>query len=290
MIPIAPQNNLFVLINKMYTDEIKTGSGVKLFLDSSFNPEWHVSITGLVVSTPMKLNRDNTERWGLRRDDIQAGDEAIFRYLVVEDKTFTDSPEKFYPVEEQAGRFFEFRNGYGKAVKVYAIEPNWWVGVYTDEEGNPLDGINGKRKEVDKWLSKNFSMLEDGDIQYENLVLFNGVLYWKVDYSMLIGFIREIDGAKKVHAGRGFVFVEPMEVELGDMTEGGIVIPEHMRVQKSKRWGVARMIGESRDGKIMPSIKEGDKVMWDERFGEQYEIGGLPWIVLKQEQILGKLV
>jgi co-chaperonin GroES (HSP10) len=146
---------------------------------------------------------------------------------------------------------------------------------------------------VESWLSKGFKMLLDGEISYKNLMIHDGVLYWKVDYSLLIGFIREIeeDGKKfkKVHAGRGYVFVEPMEEDLGDMTEGGIVIPEHMRVQTSKKYGIARIIGESRDGKVMPSIKPGDKVFWDHRFGEQYEIGGLPWIVLKQEQILGKL-
>jgi co-chaperonin GroES (HSP10) len=289
-IPTAPQNNLFVLIDKMYTDEIKTGSGVRLYQDTSFKPEWHVTITGHVVSTPMKLTKDNYERAGLRLEDIRVGDEAIFKYLVVEDKVFTDDAAKFFLIEEAEGRYFEFGNGLSQKVKLYAIEPKWWAGVYLDEEGIPIDGITGTRQEVQAWVTKNFKMLEDGEIRYENLMIHDGVLYWKVDYRLLIGFIREVDGQKKVHAGRGYVFVEPMEENLGDKTEGGIIIPEHMRVKKSKRWGVARMVGEGRDGKVKPSVKEGDKVLWDERFGEQYEIGGLPWIVLKQEHILGKIV
>lgn len=290
-LPIAPQNNLFVLIPKMYVDEITTGSGVKLFQDSSFNPEWNVTITGTVVSTPKKLtpyNHDgmpNPERWGLLVDDIQPGDEAIFKYLVVEDKDFVDDPAKFYPVEHDktSGRYYEFCNGMREVVKVFVLSANRWAGVYLDKSGDWIGGCDGKRTEVEAWLAKNFQMLGDGDILYRNMMIHDGVIYWKVDYSLLIGYIRE----GTIHAGRGFVFVEPIELDLTERTEGGIIIPEMSRKSKVKRTGIARYIGLPRHGKGNLSLNVGDRVVWDHRFGEQYEIGGMPWVVVKHEHILG---
>jgi co-chaperonin GroES (HSP10) len=205
---------------------------------------------------------------------------------VVEDKDFVDDADKFFPVEHDRppDRYFEFSNGKREVVKVFVMSPKRCVGVWLTERGDWIDGCDGKQSKVEAWLAKNFQMLGDGDIFYRNMMIHDGVIYWKVDYSLLIGYIR--DGG--IYAGRGFVFVEPIELNLSERTEGGIILPEMSRKGKVKRTGVVRYIGPPRQGRRALSLQDGDRVVWDHRFGEQYEIGGLPWIVVKQEHILGK--
>jgi hypothetical protein len=297
MIPTAPANNLFVLIDKMYVDEIKAGNGIKLFKESSYAPEWNATINGHVVSVPLKLTHDlaNYERKGLVRDDIIPGDDVIFKYLVVEDKEHYDAADKFWPNGEweDSDREHEWKNHDGLTLRKFAIEKNHYAAVLQDKAGDPIDGCTGNRKEIEKWLSQ-FRFLEDGEVFYKNIVLHEGVVYWKVDYSLVIGVIREEKvkdkTVKRIIPGRGYVFIEPVEIDLGDMTEGGIIVPEYMRKQKSRRMGIARHIGQPRVGQPNLGLNPDDFVVYDEKYAEQYEVLGVPWLVLKHEYVQGKLI
>ena len=296
-IPTAPNNHLFCLIDKMYVDEIKAGNGVKIFLDSSFKPEWNATITGHVVSTPSKLTFDivKYERKGLCVEDIRPGDEVIFKYMVVEDKEHTDAPDAFYPKGdfESGDPEKEYKNYYGELLKYTQWGPNEYAACLLDANGDWVAGVHGTVKEADKFMSQ-FKFLGDGELSFRNLMIHEGVLYWKVDYSLVMGVIREetVDGkaVKRIIPARGYVFVEPVEIDLGDMTEGGIIIPEYMQKQKSRRMGIARHIGKERVGDRNMSLIPDEWVVYDEKYVEQYEIMGIPWLVIQHKYIEGKLV
>jgi co-chaperonin GroES (HSP10) len=84
----SPVDFLIVKLDKAFQDEIQTESGVKLYKDTHFQPEWNTTCIGKVISVPHKLSK----RHDLRGLDIEpkAGDEIIFSYMVVYDMDLQD--------------------------------------------------------------------------------------------------------------------------------------------------------------------------------------------------------
>jgi len=80
---VCPVNKLIVTIDKKFNDEITLSSGIKLYQDTSFHPEQHVTTTGKVVAVPLSLN-DRTENKGAILE-VQVGDEVSFDYTIVFD-------------------------------------------------------------------------------------------------------------------------------------------------------------------------------------------------------------
>ena len=85
----CPVNKLIVTIDKKFQDEIILKSGIKLYQDTKFRPEHHVTTIGKVVSVPAKLN-DMIENKGVSID-VEAGDEVCFSYQVVYDVDGNDN-------------------------------------------------------------------------------------------------------------------------------------------------------------------------------------------------------
>lgn len=71
-----------IKIDKKYQDEIKTKSGVKLYQDTTFRPEWHVTTEGEVVAIPERISDQYFETKGIV-PDVQVGDKIYFNYLVI---------------------------------------------------------------------------------------------------------------------------------------------------------------------------------------------------------------
>jgi co-chaperonin GroES (HSP10) len=83
MQPKAPVDNYIIQLDKAFQDEITTPSGIKLFIDTKFSPEWNTTVTGRIVSLPQKLS----SRPELRGRVIEGaeGEEVIISYMVVFD-------------------------------------------------------------------------------------------------------------------------------------------------------------------------------------------------------------
>lgn len=71
-----------VKIEKKYQDIIKTKSGVKLYTDTTFHPEQHVTIQGEVVATPERISDQYFEVRGID-PVVKEGDIVFFNYLIV---------------------------------------------------------------------------------------------------------------------------------------------------------------------------------------------------------------
>ena len=69
-----------VQLDKAYMDEVPTESGVKLYRDVYFRPEYYAQTNGVVTSIPLYMEDM----------DVTTGDTIYFSYQVVEDKEQRD--------------------------------------------------------------------------------------------------------------------------------------------------------------------------------------------------------
>jgi co-chaperonin GroES (HSP10) len=82
-IPTAPIGKIFVTVDKRYNDEITLESGLKLYQDTTFRPEWHSNISGKVVSVPRSIG-EHLENRGIV-PEVLVGDRIWFLWTVCND-------------------------------------------------------------------------------------------------------------------------------------------------------------------------------------------------------------
>lgn len=80
---VCPINKIIVQLEKRFSDELSFASGLKLYQETKFRPEHHVTTVGKVLSVPEHLS-DKPDNIGLV-PEIQVGDDAVFNYQVVYD-------------------------------------------------------------------------------------------------------------------------------------------------------------------------------------------------------------
>lgn len=108
-----------VRVEKTYQDEIDLGNGNKLFLDTSYTPEQHVTICGEVVALP---NRTwcKTTNGTFVRNDLKVGDLVYFNYLTVDPTNLIEDEEDLYTVDLEM-IFCFVRDGHITATANYAL-------------------------------------------------------------------------------------------------------------------------------------------------------------------------
>src|SRR5580704_2887339 len=102
----VPYNDLLVEITNKYSDELHFQSGVKLYIDPSFNPNFHATSEGIVHSVPKMLRDHNAGE----KMDIRPGDTVIFSYKTVGDITFEDNTHLFRMTSVGEGYATEWMN------------------------------------------------------------------------------------------------------------------------------------------------------------------------------------
>lgn len=95
----AVYDYLYITVEKEANDEINLDSGVKLFIDTTFNPEKHATICGTVRSIPQKLSKEPLGIGDANVSDIEpiveVGDKVYFHYNTVR-------PENRYEVDGES--------------------------------------------------------------------------------------------------------------------------------------------------------------------------------------------
>ncbi|HCQ16392.1 MAG TPA: hypothetical protein DIU20_09030, partial [Cryomorphaceae bacterium] len=86
-------NTVLVRCSNTYQDELTVGD-TKLFLDTSFRPEWHRKISAEVVAVPEKLDTCHYAYRALQLGEIEVGDTIYFHYfgLMDENRVSKDQP------------------------------------------------------------------------------------------------------------------------------------------------------------------------------------------------------
>ncbi len=85
------------------------------------------------------------------------------------------------------------------------------------------------------------------------------------------------------------VLVEPLDAE--EKTAGGIVIPDSAKEKQQK--GKVIAVGKGRvsdDGKLVPvEVKAGDEVLYGRYSGTEIKLGGVDYLIVKEDDILAIL-
>ena len=84
-------NRLVIEVEKQFEDLLTYLSGVKLYIDTRFNPEEKVALTGKVHSVPISM-RDVPGAAGLNFGSIEVGDTVMLRYDVL--SATRDQPDR----------------------------------------------------------------------------------------------------------------------------------------------------------------------------------------------------
>src|SRR6202012_4297319 len=163
---ISPFNNILVEITKKYDDELKFASGVKLFIDPSFNPKFHATSEGIVHSVPLALKGSSTGE----KMDIRPGDTVIFSYKTVGDVTFADNTHLFRMTSKVEGYATEWMNQERETLRLVAgyEKGKPWCAMWLDKRLNLLQGKRGTQGECENWMATNFKFAEGEGFQYDN--------------------------------------------------------------------------------------------------------------------------
>ena len=131
-----------VKVPKKYQDEVVFQNGEKLYVDVTWNPEQHVTISGEVVALPSGEWCKNTRGEWLKQE-LQVGDLAYFNYLTVDKENLVTGERDVYLVDLESV-FCYVRSGSITAVSNHVlIEPR----VIEEKVGSIYVGVPKKSEE-----------------------------------------------------------------------------------------------------------------------------------------------
>lgn len=106
----CPYNRIIVNVGKEYSDEVISSSGIKFYQDTSYRPEWHVAISGIVFSPPKKVTTE-IENYSNIKNILKKGDKIYFKYHQIdEDNVVFVDKVKHYLIDYE-GVFCVIRGG-----------------------------------------------------------------------------------------------------------------------------------------------------------------------------------
>lgn len=118
----------------------------------------------------------------------------------------------------------------------------------------------------------------DGDLLYRNRIFYSGRDYWMADITKIFAIIR----GDKIIMINGFVMASTFE-EDKIFTQ-----PSHKTVRKCKSSKVL-YIGNPKTNAKKIGVKPGDVIYYNPAKVQKYQINNKPFIILTQQQVLGKV-
>lgn len=112
---------------------IKTKSGIKLFIDTSFEPEKHIVRVGEVVQTPTTLIQKKGEIPWNTDNEVQIGDRALLYFLAVQN-CLAPEKKKYVREEKTIWIFIKYHNIYAVIRDEKIIPVNGYVLVEPVED------------------------------------------------------------------------------------------------------------------------------------------------------------
>jgi len=273
----APFDKVFVEIKARYEDEIRFASGVTLYVDPSFNPNFHATVEGVVHSVPIGLRNANA---GIK-PIVRPGDEVLFGYKTVGDVTYGDNTHLYRMITKEEGYITEWQNQDREYIRLEkGMKENQWAAIHTDSRGDFVAGKVGSQGECENWISKNFKFASGEGFTYDNKFYYGDKELWLVDYCYIFAIRRK--GHMRMVGD--YLLIEPI-VENKPLLIGttSLIRTEKDRfcVREDKGW---LRCGES--GR--EDMKNGDVLIFDPSLKEKYNIQGKPMYVVKKQYVLGK--
>lgn len=289
-IPVCLQNNILVELPKAFQDEIVSGD-LKLYRDTTFRPEWNVSIQGKVVSVPLKLviGGDTIDPDRPRiRPIVKPGDTLIFNYLVVMNRTQTDNVGEIFTREAPTNPYttvWSNPNGL-QLVRIYKMNNKYECGLFDTKSKTWVDRIAGSESDVESFMGK-YMPTENHSFNYGNLLPYDGKDYWKVDYPNAIA-IKRAEGVFDMIGD--YCLVEPIREPNRKTYDGIIEVYNIEQDTDYKAIGKLLSIGIPLSGDKPLSVKPNDIICSDIRYVMKYEIDGHDYWIIRQKHIYGKSV
>lgn len=273
---IKPINKILVSIPSAFSDEISTPSGIKLYLDSSYNKEWNVSVTGTITHMPDHYD----DAFADVAKGLKVGDTIAFSFRVVADFEFHSDTDHFMLVTPDDSPFVrKYTNKKGEWINVRAIPSvtgHRWAAWYTDKYLRRIDGIDGGEEEVERWMSQ-FQFGKIDSYYFRNRLFLNGADYWKVEFDDVFA---KKEGKRWVSVGEK-VLCRPIERNIGKVVQlsAGIHIPDS--AVKLRFYDRGRLIHN------IPSmgLKAGQIIGFDQKYVEKYELDGIEYFLIKKVRV-----
>ena len=291
-IPTCIQNTVLVKLDKLFQDELVAPGGMKFFKDTNQRPEWNTTISGRVVSVPLVVNTGDGSRnqsYDPNRPRIKKivkpGDEIIFNYMVVMNRTSTDNVGDIFERETPKDPYTTVWNNHRglKIIRIYLNGGKFEVGLFDTASKTWVDRVKGTERDVEEFMGR-YMPTEQSVFNYGNLVPFENSDYWKVDYRSIIA-IKKNSNFEMVG---DFVLLEPIREQLRKQYEGNLFVYNLEQDKDYRAIGKVVSIGEPLEGDVKLSIKPKDTIVTDIRYVEKYEIDGHDYWVVRQKHIYGK--
>jgi len=267
---LKPSKDVILKLDKPLADTLKVGD-LELYLDPTWNPEQHVTVTGTVYALPPK------HPYG---DTLKPGDNVCFSYQVVADREFDSTPDHFHPyVNEENLKIFY--NGHRHRLQIRAVQgliAKKFVSVLMDENGDFMFGYEGTGNETDRWLSQ-FKFGDTQQFKFTNCIDLDGEILWKCKFDQI--FAKKV--GKKLIALSDNIILNPINVNLSKekLSEMGIVQPKSSLS--------ARVVGEANVEACgtIAGLKKGNKIGFKDQFKLGYTFFGKEYYLLNKNRVEG---
>lgn len=291
-IPICLQNNILVELPKAFQDELVSTNGIKFYQDTSFRPEWNVSIQGKVVSIPKNITQGDGNIHSFDPDRprirpiVKAGDDIVFGYTVIMNRVQDDNKADIFVQEDSLNAFTAtwLSNNGLRIIRVYLLNDKWEIGLFDTKTKTWVDKVVGGEREVESFMGK-YMPTENVGFNYKNLLPFEGKDYWMVDYSFAIAIKRAAGVFDMIG---DYVLVEPIREPHRGAYQGVIEVYEIAQDTDYRAIGKVVAIGIPLKDDIKLSVKPNDIICSDIRYVQKYEIDGHDYWVIRQKHIYGK--
>lgn len=276
-----PLHSVLLSLDEAFQSEIVTPSGLKLFLDGSYNKNFTATVTARIAGLPIKAKTKKEQKI---LDQLKIGDEVCISYLVVFDLNYASDGERFMETSEGSEYMRSWANGKGERLEVVAlpaihsINPTW-VGYLKSNRNELIDGIQGTQSEVERWLSQ-FQLGKTDQYTFNNLFSFNGKEFWRCDLSHI--YAKKQKG-HVVSVGDKVICI-PIEEEIPDFIKGQLGnIANDTKIRYQDR---ARVIHSG----INKKFKKDEVVAFNPNFLEKYQMWGKEMYVIGDHLVHGKYI
>lgn len=263
-------------VDKAFEDELITGSGIKFYLDPSYNKAYQATVTAKVVALPENPNPQDKKII----DSLKVGDEVAISYLVIADFSFRGDGGQFMPTTEGKDEFREFRNGKGESLRVYALpkQRGWtkmWVGAYQDKFRNLISGEQGTQQKVETWLAQ-FPIGKTDIYTFNNYFSYGGKDYWRCYPTDIFA---KKKGNKLIALGDR-VICTPVEEKVPENIAFSIRHNDYVKVRYQDR-GMVLSGGKNK------GIKKNDVISFRPHFLEKYEFWNKEYYLINERMVEG---
>ncbi len=290
--PVCLQNNILVELPKAFQDELIGSNGMKFYQDTTFRPEWNVTLQGKVVSVPRKITQGDGGGHSLDPDRprirpiVKTGDDIIFAYTVVMNRSQTDNAADIFTKDDPKTLYVDIWRNYNglRIVRIYLQNNRWDIGLFDTKTNTVIDRLQGGELEVESFMGK-YMPTENVGFNYRNLLPYEGKDYWMVDYSFAIAIKRAAGVFDMIG---DYVLVEPIREPFRGTYQGLIEVYEIEQDKDFRAIGKIVSIGPPLTGDVKLSVKPNDIICSDIRYVQKYEIDGHDYWVIRQKHIYGK--